>query len=110
MLPNADGQLTPGLFARARLVTGDPRPTVLVDDQAVGTDQGKNYVLVVDQDQRAQYRPVQLGPMAQGLRVIAEGLQAGEKIILKGLVRPGMAITPRMVAMGQAEPAAGEVR
>lgn len=110
VLPNADGQLTPGLFARARLVTGDPRPTVLVDDQAVGTDQGKNYVLVVDQDQRAQYRPVQLGPMAQGLRVIAEGLQAGEKIILKGLVRPGMAITPRMVAMGQAEPAAGEVR
>ena len=48
--------------------------------------------------------------MAQGLRVISEGLQAGEKIILKGLVRPGMAITPRMVAMGQAEPAAGEVR
>ncbi|EKT4543552.1 efflux transporter periplasmic adaptor subunit, partial [Pseudomonas putida] len=49
-----------------------------------------------------------LGPVVDGLRVINGGLQAGEKIIIKGLVRPGMAVTPRMVPMqAPAAPAAG---
>ncbi|ARP79298.1 efflux transporter periplasmic adaptor subunit [Bordetella genomosp. 6] len=99
VVPNPDGQLVPGLFVRVRLATGDARPAVLIDDQAVGTDQGRNYVLVVGQDNQARYRPVQLGPMADGLRVIDAGLQAGESIIIKGLVRPGMTVTPDLVAM-----------
>ena len=102
VLRNTDGQLTPGLFARAQLATGAARQAVLIDDQAVGTDQGKNYVLVVGQDNQAQYRPVQLGPLVQGLRVVDGGLAHGEKIIIKGLVRPGMAVTPRMVPMQEA--------
>lgn len=102
VIPNPDGQLAPGLFARARMVTGDERPAILVDDQAVGTDQGKNYVLVVDKDNLAQYRAVELGPMKEGLRVINTGLQRGDRIVIKGLVRPGMAVTPRPVPMQQA--------
>ncbi|WP_304413500.1 efflux RND transporter periplasmic adaptor subunit [Achromobacter sp. RTa] len=101
VVPNPDGQLAPGLFARARLATGAERPAILVDDVAVGTDQGKNYVLVVDKDNLAQYRAIELGQMADGLRIINAGLQAGEKIVIKGLVRPGMMITPRQVPMRQ---------
>ena len=57
---------------------------------------------------KTQYRPIELGPVVDGLRVINGGLQAGEKIIIKGLVRPGMAVTPRMVPMqAPAAPAAG---
>jgi gold/copper resistance efflux system membrane fusion protein len=108
VIPNPDGQLAPGLFARARLATGGERPAILVDDQAVGTDQGKNYVLVVGKDNLAQYRAVELGQMEQGLRVINTGLQGGDRIVIKGLVRPGMAVTPRVVPMQQA--AASEAR
>ncbi|WOB71889.1 efflux RND transporter periplasmic adaptor subunit [Achromobacter xylosoxidans] len=110
VLPNPDGQLAPGLFARARLATGEPRETVLVNEQAVGTDQGKNYVLVVGADNLAGYRPVELGRMVDGLRVIQSGLRAGERIIIKGLVRPGMAVTPRLVPMEPAAAAVPEAR
>ncbi|MBY4898619.1 efflux RND transporter periplasmic adaptor subunit [Cupriavidus sp. AU9028] len=99
VVPNPDGRMAPGLFARARLSTGAPRQAVLIDDQAVGTDQGRNYVLVVDENSHAQYRPIELGPLVDGLRVVNRGLQAGEKVVLKGLVRPGMAVSPRMVPM-----------
>ena len=108
VVPNPDGRLTPGLFARAKLSTASSRQAVLIDDQAVGTDQGRNYVLVVGENNQAQYRPIELGPVVDGLRVINGGLQGGEKIIIKGLVRPGMTVTPRMVPMqGPAAPAAG---
>jgi len=106
VVPNRDGLLAPGLFARARLATGVERPAILVDDLAVGTDQGKNYVLVVGQDNQAQYRAVELGQMTDGLRIINSGLQAGEKIIIKGLVRPGMTVTPHLVPMQQVAVAA----
>ena len=101
VVDNPKGELAPGLFARARLATGGAREAILIDDQAVGTDQGKNYVLVVAEDNQAQYRPVRLGPVVDGLRVIDEGLKSGEKIILKGLVRPGMQVTPRPTPMQQ---------
>ncbi|EML7990076.1 efflux RND transporter periplasmic adaptor subunit [Stenotrophomonas maltophilia] len=108
VVPNPDGRMAPGMFVRAKLSTGAAREAVLIDDQAVGTDQGRNYVLVVGENNQAQYRPIELGPVVDGLRVINGGLQAGEKIIIKGLVRPGMAVTPRMVPMqAPAAPAAG---
>ena len=99
VISNPDGRLTPGLFARVNLVTDAPRRTVLISDQAVGTDQGRRYVLVLGPDNRAEYRPIELGPVADGLRVVARGLEPGETIIVKGLVRPGMQIAPRRVTM-----------
>lgn len=102
-LPNAQHRLAPGLFARVKLVTDEPRPTILIDDQAVGTDQGRRYVLVLGEGDTAEYRPVRLGPVIDGLRAISEGLEAGETIILKGLVGPGMQVTPRRVGMDGAE-------
>ncbi|MNZ74127.1 Multidrug efflux pump subunit AcrA precursor [compost metagenome] len=96
VVDNPDGQLTPGLFAKVKLETGAPRDQILVADHSIGTDQGRRYVLVVGEGDRTQYRPVELGPMVDGLRVIRQGLQPGERIVVKGLVRPDMQITPRL--------------
>lgn len=99
VVDNADGQLTPGLFAKVKLETGAPRARVLVSDQSIGTDQGRRYVLVVGKGDKTEYRPVELGPMVEGMRVIEQGLQPGERIVVKGLVRPGMQITPQTTAI-----------
>ncbi|QPC95831.1 efflux RND transporter periplasmic adaptor subunit [Mesorhizobium sp. INR15] len=99
VVKNPDGQLAPGLFARVNLVTAEPVQTVLIDDQAIGIDQGNRYVLVLGTEDKAEYRPVELGPMVDGLRVVTAGLNSGEKIIVKGLVRPGMRVAPQMVSM-----------
>lgn len=58
---NTDGSLVPGLYARVRVGGGDAHPAILIDDAAVGTDQAKKYVLVVDGSNKVQYREVKLG-------------------------------------------------
>ncbi|KQU64036.1 transporter [Aminobacter sp. DSM 101952] len=99
VLANPAGALMPGLFARVNLATSAARDTVLIDDQAVGTDQGRRYVLVLGAGDMVEYRPVELGAMNDGLRVVESGLKAGDTIIIKGLVRPGMQVTPNRIAM-----------
>jgi gold/copper resistance efflux system membrane fusion protein len=99
VVDNPDGHLTPGLFAKVKLETGAPQARVLVSDQSIGTDQGSRYVLVVGKDDKTEYRPVELGPVVDGLRVIEQGLQPGERIVVKGLVRPGMQVTPQSAAI-----------
>ncbi len=98
-IANPGGLLAPGLFARVRLDTAAPRQAVLIDDQAVGIDQGRRYVLVLGTEDKAEYRQVKLGPMIDGLRVVTAGLISGDKIIVKGLVRPGMRVAPQMISM-----------
>lgn len=108
VIANPDGDLAPGLFARVKLTLGAPQPTLLVDDRAIGSDQGKNYVLVVGKGNKVDYRPIELGPVADGLRVVKSGLKPGDRIIIKGLVRPGMQIAPRQVPMAAEQPPASE--
>lgn len=106
---NKDGALVPGLFARVEVGGGSPHAAVMVDDRAIGTDQDKKYVMVVDTQDKAQYREVQLGPLHDGLRVIASGLKPNERIVVNGLqrVRPGDPVRPNMVQMAAgAQPAA----
>ena len=98
-IDNPDGVLTPGLFAKVKLETGAPQQRVLVSDQSIGTDQGRRYVLVVGAGDKTEYRPVELGPVVDGLRVIEQGLRPGERIVVKGLVRPGMQVTPQPAAI-----------
>ena len=104
---NADGSLVPGLYARIKVGGGTPHPAVLIDDAAIGTDQDKKYVMVVDADNRAQYREVTLGTLSEGLRVIVKGLQPGERTVVNGLqrVRPNDVVKPNSVAMASASPA-----
>lgn len=99
VVANPDGRLTPGLFAKVKLETGAPQARVLISDQSIGTDQGSRYVLVVGKDDKTEYRPIELGAVVDGLRVVEQGLQPGERIVVKGLVRPGMQITPQTAAI-----------
>jgi RND family efflux transporter MFP subunit len=110
LLDNHERLFTPGLFARVRLLDSTQRQAVLVNDSAIGTDQTVRYVLVVGTGSKVEYRPVQLGPVIDGLRVVQSGLTAGETIVVNGLqrVRPGAQVQAQHIAMG--EPAAAQGR
>src|SRR5579863_9547760 len=103
LLDNHERQFTPGLFARVRLLGSSQHEAVLVNDSAIGTDQTVRYVLVLSKDNKVEYRPVQLGPVVDGLRVVQSGLGAGETIVVNGLqrARPGAQVAPQRVAMGE---------
>lgn len=101
VLDNPDGTLLPGLFARIRVGSPEPVDAVLVNDAAIGTDQSKRFVYVVGKDNKATYQEVKLGGMADGLRIIKDGLKGGEAVIVNGLMRvmPGAPVAPEMVDM-----------
>jgi len=101
---NANGNFIPGMFARLKLVGSASYQGILIDDKAINTDLKNKYVLVVDAENKAQYRAVQLGEKLNGLRLIKSGLKADEKIIINGLqrVRPGAPTQPTVVPMAEA--------
>ncbi len=103
LLKNPERRFTPGMFARVKLVGSAPYDALLINDSAVGTDQSVKYVLKVGAGNKVEYTPVKLGPLVDGLRVVREGLSADDVILVKGLqqVRPGMPVTPQLVAMGE---------
>jgi multidrug efflux system membrane fusion protein len=98
---NADGTYTPGLYARLKLVGSGTYNAMLINDEAVGTDLGKKFVLVMDGDNKTAYRAVELGPKIEGLRIVRNGLNKDDTIIVKGLqrVRPGSPVTPEVIPM-----------
>lgn len=102
VLNNADGALTPGMYARVRTGGAAAADAVLIDDKAVGTDQDKKYVMVVGADNKVIYRAIKLGPMVDGLRIVRSGLKKDEKIVVNGLqrIRPNDTVTPVPVEMG----------
>ena len=98
---NQDGLFTPGLFARLKLVGSGKYHALLVNDRAIGTDQDQKFVLVLEPDNKLSYRPVTIGRLVDGLRIVLSGLQGGDLIVINGLqrVRPGMAVVPERVSM-----------
>jgi multidrug efflux system membrane fusion protein len=108
VLQNKDGQFTPGLFARVQLLGSAEYSAILIDDRAVNTDQSQKYVLVLGANNQIEYRKVKLGRVVDGLRVVREGLKAGDVIVVNGAqrVHPGVTVTPQKVTMGAAAPAA----
>ncbi|MDA0817716.1 MAG: efflux RND transporter periplasmic adaptor subunit [Planctomycetota bacterium] len=96
VLENPERLLMPGMFVRARLPFGDPRSALLVPERAIGTDQGNKFVYVVDDNNRVAIRPVSLGFLSEGLRVIDAGLSEADRVITSGLtrVRPGITVRP----------------
>lgn len=98
---NADGRLIPGLFVRARAAVGDPQPRLLVEERAVSADQRGDYLLVVNEKNVVEYRPVTLGRADAGLRVIESGLKTGDRVIVNGLqrARPGAEVSPEGTEM-----------
>jgi RND family efflux transporter MFP subunit len=98
---NRDRRFTPGLFARVKLVGNKSAPALLVRDAAIGTDQDRKFVLVVGPGDSLAYRSVELGRLTDGLRIVRSGVKVGERVVVNGLmrVRPGMKVTPTVVAM-----------
>ena len=103
LFQNPDRRFTPGMFARVRLIGSGQYDALLINDSAIGTDQSVKFVLRVGADNKIEYTPVKLGPLIDGLRVVREGLKVNDVIVVKGLqqVRPGMPVTPQLVAMGE---------
>jgi membrane fusion protein, multidrug efflux system len=101
---NSKQIFTPGLFARVKLVGNGTYNAVMTPDRAIGTDQTKRFVLVVGADNVANFREVKLGALIDGMRVITEGLKAGDLVIVDGLqrVRPGMPVAPQKLDVDQA--------
>lgn len=103
LIDNKDGLLTPGLFARVQVGTSSPTgaESALVAERAIGTDQNRKFVFVVNDKNMTEYRPIQLGSQVGSLRVVSSGLKAGERIVVDGLqrVRPGAPVAPEVVPM-----------
>jgi multidrug efflux system membrane fusion protein len=99
--------LSPGMFVRIRLPIGQPHSALLVIDRAVGSDQGLKYVYVLDAEDKVQYRRVTTGALQDdGLRVIEQGLQGPEWVVVGGLqqVRPRMSARSERVPMPSLAP------
>ena len=108
VIPNADGFLKPGMFGQARLAGAGSYQAMLVPDAAIATDQARRIVYVVARDGSVSPRPVQTGPLVDGLRVIRSGLRPDDRVIINGVQRiqqPGMKVTP---ANGRIQPVVRE--
>lgn len=107
--------LMPGQYVRAQLTTGAAQQLLLVPDKAIGTDQGRRFVLVVNEAGQVEYRPISVGAAQGPDRIVIDGLEAGEQVIVSGLmrVRPGMAVkaqpaeSPAASAQDQAQRSVG---
>lgn len=101
LFSNADQSLVPGLFVRVRTAVGAARPRLLVEERAVASDQRGSYLLVVNDKSVVEYRPVTLGSLDGGLRVIEEGLRPEDLVVVNGLqrARPGGTVEPQLVEM-----------
>jgi len=102
VIPNHDLSILPGQFGRVRLIGSSPYEALLIPDTAVATDQSRKIVFVVKDDDTVEARPVVLGPLDEGLRVVREGLQAEDKVIIDGIqrARVGAKVNPRAGTIG----------
>ncbi len=98
---NRDDALLPGMFAHLKLAGQTRDAGILISEKAIGTDLNNKYVLVINQDSQAAYRPITLGDKLGSLRLIESGLRPGDSIVVDGLqrVRPGITVAPTSVPM-----------
>jgi RND family efflux transporter MFP subunit len=99
--PNPDGVLQPGMFGRINVPGSLPHPGILLPDDAIGSDQDRRIVFVVDNDGNVSTKPVRIGPRIDGYRVIRSGLTGDETVIVNGLLRarPGTKVKPEMMTL-----------
>jgi multidrug efflux system membrane fusion protein len=94
VFPNPERALGPGFFTRMRIPGSGKYPALLLPDRCLGSDQSLKFVYIVNTEKKVEFRPVKIGPMIDGLRVVKEGVKPGEQIIVEGLlrVRPGVVV------------------
>ena len=108
IFPNQDGRVIPGLFARIRLPASGKHPVLLIEESAIGTDQAQKFVLTLTASNTVAYRPVKLGALVDGKRLVRDGLHVGEQVVMNVVmarVRPGMKVLPQPVAAAKSESA-----
>ncbi|NDC56567.1 MAG: efflux RND transporter periplasmic adaptor subunit, partial [Alphaproteobacteria bacterium] len=93
---NADLLLTPGMFGRVRIMGSGLYQAMIVPDEAVGSDQGRRIVYVVNDQNEVTVKPVEIGRAIDDMRVIKSGIASGDRIVINGLqrVRPGLVVSP----------------
>ncbi len=96
LFANEDGALLPGMFASVKMGTPSKQDKILLNERAIGTDQDRKYVYVVNEQSMVEYRTVQIGESIAGDRVIKSGLSDGDLVITEGIIkiRPGMPVAP----------------
>lgn len=96
VIPNKDFSILPGQFGRVRLIASAPYEALLLPDTAIATDQSRKIVFVVKDDDTVEAKPVVLGPLDDGLRVVREGLKPEDRVIVDGLqrARVGAKVSP----------------
>ncbi len=101
VLDNRSRLFTPGQFARVRLKASKPYVATLVPDSAIGADQANRFVMVLGADDTVARKPVVLGSLVEGMRVVREGLAGEDWVVTKGLarVRPGQKVMPKREAL-----------
>ncbi len=99
--PGSSPVLLPGLFARLRMPIDTRADALLVSERAIGADQGGSYLLVVNSENVVEKRPIRMGQLMDGLRVIEEGLNPGERVVVKGIqrARSGAKVDPEKIDM-----------
>ena len=104
---NPDELLSPGFFARMRVRSGASYMALLLPDRAIATDQAQHFVWVIDQDNQAEYRKVVPGARIGQLRVISQGLQPGEWVVVDGLqkLRPHSKVNPERIELAEQQEA-----
>jgi len=102
VIPNKDFSILPGQFGRVRLIGSSPYEALLLPDTAIATDQSRKIVFVVKDDDTVEAKPVTLGPLDEGLRVIRDGLKAEDRVIVDGIqrARVGAKVTPHTAPAG----------
>ncbi|WP_449473667.1 efflux RND transporter periplasmic adaptor subunit [Sphingobium chungangianum] len=96
VVSNPDSFLVPGMFGNMRLGSGAPHRALLVPDAAVVTDQARKLVFVVSKDGSTTAKPVKIGALANGLRVIRSGLLPSDQVVIQGTqyIQPGAKVKP----------------
>jgi membrane fusion protein, multidrug efflux system len=102
VIPNKDYSILPGQFGRVRLIASAPYEALLLPDTAIATDQSRKIVFVVKDDDTVEAKPVVLGPLDEGLRVVREGLKPEDRVIVDGLqrARVGAKVSPHPAPSG----------
>ena len=99
--PGSSPVLLPGLFTRLRMPVEKRENALLVTERAIGSDQSGRYLLTVNSENMVEKKPIRMGRLENGLRVIEEGLQPGDRVVVNGLqrARPGAKVDPEQTDM-----------
>ena len=97
LFDNEDGALLPGMFASVKMGTPSSIDQIIIGARAIGTDQSRKFVYVVNDQNLVEYRVITIGESMNGQRVVTSGLSDGDKVIVEGIIRirPGMPVAPQ---------------